>query len=109
MFIKKIEIPVILKNFNLKKGFFFGKDLEGLFASSGWTCNNSVYVYRLQNGAWVGDWEETHDFDSVTPESVAILDALHIRAWQEADEYGGMCPVFEADWNRYGSSNVLTL
>ena len=71
-----------ISGFTFKPGYIalVAENGEILAATSGWECNNQVYVYRPnQDGTWSGNWESSETFP--------ILEALSaIRDWQEEVE-----------------------
>ena len=50
--------------FNLKPNFYIGLDGITLIATSGWSCNNCLYVYRYDANMnkWNAEWENIDDF-----------------------------------------------
>jgi len=106
MFIKKVTQNIKFKGFNLKKGFYCGKDEKGIFATSGWFCNNNVFIYRLNNGKWEGDWEEVCE-PGHFPNRTAIIDYLFVREENYINEDGEQNIRFIPAWELYVNSNVL--
>ena len=45
------------KDFNFKEGYAYWKTQFGEFATSGWECNNNIYVYEYKNNNWNGSWK----------------------------------------------------
>lgn len=50
--------------FNLKPSYYVGVDEMTLVATSGWNCNNHLFVYRYDADAdkWNGSWEDMENF-----------------------------------------------
>lgn len=70
--------------FYFKEGFAALLDDNGtpVAATSGWECNNCLFVYRPQpDGRWGGDWEGPETFPVQK-----VLDA--IQDWQDQQELG---------------------
>ena len=51
--------------FTLKEGYYYGIDTETNqpIATSGWECNNCVFIYTLTEGKWIGEWYDIEDTD----------------------------------------------
>lgn len=50
--------------FNLKPSYYVGVDDMTLVATSGWNCNNHLFVYRYDADAdkWESGWENIESF-----------------------------------------------
>lgn len=63
MKIKIFKKPEKVQGFNFHEGF--AALLEGekiIAATSGWESNGCLYVYRQNNGKWIGNWEDDETF-----------------------------------------------
>jgi hypothetical protein len=74
MNIKVFNKPCNVQGFNFKEGFVALLDENNniLAATSGWeTGGKYLYVYRPQNGGWIGSWEDEETFPVA-----AVADAI---------------------------------
>ena len=52
-----------IQGFNFQPGFAALVEGETILAvTSGWECNGCLYVYRNNNGKWIGNWEDDETF-----------------------------------------------
>ena len=55
-----------MHEFNFKPGYaYFENKLGEKFATSGWNCNDSIYIYELTNGVWNGKWHEIKFYSEI--------------------------------------------
>ena len=69
--------------FNFQPGFVALVEGDNILAAtSGWECNNCLFVYRpAEDGRWGGDWEG--------PETFPVSEVLEaIQDWKDSEELG---------------------
>ena len=70
-YIKRTPVQINWNNFTVPADGWYGYDDIGIFAASGFTCGCNAYIYRLEDGIWMGKWE-SGDFLDYPEEGLAI-------------------------------------
>lgn len=75
--------------FNLKPGFYYGQDTEtGCYiATSGWECNENVYIYFLKDGKWEAEWVDILEkFQISNVPEIDTKDKMDFYEWLKEDQ-----------------------